>query len=66
MEASNSASASLGKFPDTELELEMQSSLDVTYLALYGFTFTDTYRHVLRFYKGKNVNRLCVDLHFIP
>ena len=52
MESTNSVSSTPGRLPDTQLDNETQSSLDESYLKLYGFNFNDTYRHALRFYKG--------------
>ena len=51
MEATDSASSSPEKSPAHEDD-DMMSSLDDSYLESYGFNFQDTYRHVLKFYKG--------------
>ena len=54
MEATDSASSSPEKSPAQEDD-DMMSSLDDSYLESYGFNFQDTYRHVLKFYKGMHL-----------
>ena len=54
MEATDSASSSPEKSPAHEDD-DMMSSLDDSYLESYGFNFQDTYRHVLKFYKGTHL-----------
>ena len=58
MEATNFVSSPIGNVPDAELDNEAQSSLDDNYLKLYGFNFSETYRHALRFYKGIKIIRV--------
>ena len=42
-----------GNVPSDQSENDMHAALDENYLKLYGFSFQETYRHALRFYKGK-------------
>ena len=53
MDGANPAPSPLGKFPNAELDSDMQATLDNNHLKAYGFSFHETYRHALRFYKGK-------------
>ena len=53
-----------GNVPSDQSENDMHAALDETYLKLYGFSFQETYRHALRFYKENESKSSNVNLNY--